>query len=153
MKYNWRFYFHLYLYEDSLHSQLRQMSCPLITASSNYPSNSLCLTADMCRTDTQTSHSKSALSCFRFAGFTTVCWHLLKQVFKQKYTLLGSLDHEGTMIPWNVRKYPKTHCHNPKKIRTFSTLAVSTSNLTKNAYTHSCLKWHGTPPKFWKAEV
>jgi len=155
MKYDWWFHFHLYLYEDSLHSQLRQMSCPLITAGSSYTSNSLCHTADMCRTDNQSSHSKPALSCFIFAGFTRVCWHFLKQFFfKQKCTLLGPLDHEeGAMIPWNVRKYPKTHCHNPKKIRTFSTLAVRTSNLTKNAFTLSCSKWHGTPLKFWKAEV
>jgi hypothetical protein len=94
MKYKWRFHFHIYMYEDSLHSQLRQMSWPLFSGSSNYP-------------------SKPALSCFRFAGFTTVCWKILKQFFKQKCTLLGPLDHEevGTTIPWNLRKYPVTHCH------------------------------------------
>ena len=110
MKYDWWFHFHLYLYEDSLHSQLRQMSCPLITAGSSYTSNSLCHTADMCRTDNQSSHSKPALSCFIFAGFTRVCWHFLKQFFLNKNVLF--LDHLTTKkAPWFLEMWGNIQRH------------------------------------------
>lgn len=83
---------------------------------------SLCLTADMCRRDTQSSHSKPALPCFRFARFTTACWHFLKQFFKQIVLFLDhltrkkkapwSLENWGN-IQWHthfhITKYPVTH--------------------------------------------
>jgi hypothetical protein len=154
MKYKWRFHFHLYLYQDSLHSQLCQMSCPLFSGGSNYASNSLCLAADMCRRDTQNSHSKPALSCFRFASFTTVCWHFLKQFFKQIVLFLDHLTMKKKAL-WFLEIWGNIQWHSvtSQKIRTFSKLAVRTSNLTKNAYTLSWLKWHAAPLKFWRAEV
>lgn len=123
------------------------------TGSLNYSRNSL----SYCRY-VQDRHAKlprqASIVLFQLCRFHYSMLTLFEN-FLNKYVLFSDHLTMKKNPPWFLEMWGNIQWHivTIQKIRTFSNMAVKTSNLAKNAYTLSWLKRYGVPLKFWKADV